>query len=47
MLAAISKKKTIADYLINTFAYTVALLCVALGWPAFDLVIFKSKSDAT
>ena len=47
MLAAIGKKKSIADHLINSFAYTIAFLCIALGWPLFGIwAIFQSRNEA-
>ena len=37
MLKAIghAKKKSLLDHLLEAFAYTIATLCIALGWPAF------------
>ncbi len=47
MLAVIGKKKSIADHLINSFAYTIAFLCIALGWPLFGIwAIFQSRKEA-
>jgi hypothetical protein len=47
LLAAIGKKRSIADNLINSFAYTIALLCIAFGWPLFGIwAIFQSRKEA-
>jgi hypothetical protein len=47
LLAAIGKKRSIADNLINSFAYTITLLCIAFGWPLFGIwAIFQSRKDA-
>ncbi|QWE27930.1 hypothetical protein [Polynucleobacter sp. AM-7D1] len=49
MLEAIgqAKKKGFLDHLLETFAYTIATLCIALGWPAFFVWSrIKAKKDA-
>lgn len=47
MLAALGKKRSVADHLINSFAYIIALLCIAFGWPLFGIwAIFKSRKEA-
>jgi hypothetical protein len=47
MLAAIGKKRSVADHLISGFAYTIALLCIAFGWPLFGIwAIFQSRKEA-
>ena len=30
-----AKKKSLLDHLLEAFAYSVATICIALGWPAF------------
>ncbi len=49
MLTAIgqAKKKSVLDHLLETFAYTVATICIAFGWPAFLIWSrIKAKEDA-
>jgi hypothetical protein len=47
MLAAIGKKKSIIDHLINLSAYSIASLCIAFGWPLFGIwAIFQSRKEA-
>lgn len=49
MLEAIgqAKKKSVLDHLLEVFAYSVATLCMALGWPAFLIWSrIKAKEDA-
>jgi hypothetical protein len=49
MLEAIGqgKKKSLLDHLLEAFAYTVATICIALGWPAFFVWSrIKAKEDA-
>lgn len=47
MLAALGKKKSIADHLINGFAFTIASFCIAFGWPLFGIwAIFQSRKEA-
>lgn len=49
MLEAIgqAKKKSLLDHLLETFAYTIATICIALGWPAFFIWSrIKVKEDA-
>lgn len=46
MLTAIGKKKSIADHLINTFAYCIAILCISFVWPLFAIwAIFQSRKE--
>lgn len=48
MLAAIGKKRSIADHFINILAYTIATFCIAFGWPAFGIwAIVKSRREAS
>ena len=47
MLATIGKKQSIADHLINTFAYCMAMLCITFGWPLFGIwAIFHYRQEA-
>lgn len=49
MLEAIgqAKRKSLLDHLLETFAYTIATLCIALGWPVFFVWSrIKAKKDA-
>jgi hypothetical protein len=48
MLAAIgqAKKKSVLDHLLEMFAYSVATICIAVGWPAFFIwEKIKAKED--
>jgi len=47
MLAAIGKKKSVADHLLNVLVYSIAIICIALGWPLFGIwAIFQSRKEA-
>ena len=47
MLAAIGKKRSVADHLVNGFAYSIAFVCIAFGWPLFGIwAIFQSRKEA-
>lgn len=49
MLEAIgqAKKKSLLDHLLEAFAYAMATLCIALGWPAFFIwARIKAKEEA-
>jgi hypothetical protein len=47
MLAAIGKKKSVSDHLINGFAFTIAFLCIAFGWTLFGIwAILQSRGKA-
>ena len=47
MLAAIGKKKSIVDHLLNVLVYAIATFCIALGWPLFGIwAIFQSRKEA-
>lgn len=48
MLEAIgqAKKKSVFDKLLEMFAYSVATICIAVGWPAFFIwAKIKAKED--
>lgn len=48
-LAAIGhgKKKTISNYIGDAVIYSIAMACIALGWPAFLIwAYFQSKKEA-
>lgn len=48
MLEAIgqAKKKSVLDHLLEMFAYSVATICIGLGWPAFFVwAKIKAKED--
>jgi hypothetical protein len=47
MLAAIGKKKSITDHLLNILVYAIATFCIAFGWPLFGIwAIFQSRKEA-
>ena len=47
MLAAIGKKKSIVDHLLNVLVYAIATFCIAFGWPLFGIwAIFQSRKEA-
>jgi hypothetical protein len=47
MLAAIGKKKSVVDHLLNILVYAIAIFCIALGWPLFGIwAIFQSRKEA-
>ena len=47
MLAAIGKKKSVVDHLLNVLVYSIAVICIAIGWPLFGIwAIFQSRKEA-
>ena len=47
MLAAIGKKKSITDHLLNILVYAIATFCITFGWPLFGIwAIFQSRKEA-
>ena len=47
MLAALGKKKSVVDHLLNILVYVIAIICIALGWPLFGIwAIFQSRKEA-
>jgi hypothetical protein len=47
MLAAIGKKKSIVDHLLNVLVQAIATFCIAFGWPLFGIwAIFQSRKEA-
>jgi len=47
MLAAIGKKKSIVDHLLNVLVYAIATFCIAFGWTLFGIwAIFQSRKEA-
>ena len=47
MLAAIGKKKSIVDHLLNVLVYAIATFCISFGWPLFGIwAIFQSRKEA-
>ena len=47
MLAAIGKKKSIVDHLLNGLVYVIAIFCITFGWPLFGIwAIFQSRKEA-
>ena len=47
MLAAIGKKKSVVDHLLNILVYAIAIYCITFGWPLFGIwAIFQSRKEA-
>ena len=47
LLAALGKKKKVRDYIEDIVVFSIAILALAFGWPAFAIWAFlKSRQDA-
>jgi TM2 domain-containing membrane protein YozV len=47
LLRAIGQKMSITERLQNIFVYTIAAICIAVGWPLFCIwAIYESKKEA-